>query len=424
MTSAPPSPRHSGIAHARTVIAWNASLSLLGVLLVAVTGEIYLRVKLPFAAVSKPRQFVKDVGYLFEPHAEVRATNLHEFWTISRANSIGFLDREPLSPQRAAESCHIAVIGDSYVEASETPIEAKLHVRLEHEARRKLPSLDVTTSAFGLSDSSPVDQLPFYDHYVRRLKPDLLVLALVFNDFKGSSPLLRYGYDPFGPKGLPRAHAVRSSTGEIQLKPPTPSLARFRSRSAVAEVLAKSFLGGILIRYLKETYRKTIDDLNDVVPGEGGEGARCMCCPKTASDESRKPHDFRAHFFKNDRYGPCKDAFDFLGFALDSFQSMAQQDGASLVVLATDTLWAYPPFRAPDQRYHILVPELTEARGIPVVDHYDYIVRQGGRIEDGTFALDRHWTAQGHQWAAEALLEYLERNPSICDTDSAVAGTS
>lgn len=281
MTNALPSPRHSGIARALPVIAWNALLSLLGVLLVAVTGEIYLRAKLPFAAVSKPRQFVKDVGYLFKPHAEVRVTNLHEFWTVSRANSIGFLDREPLSPQRAAESCHIAVIGDSYVEASEVPIEAKFHVRLEHEARRKLPGLDITTSAFGLSDSSPVDQLPFYDHYVRHLKPDLLVLALVFNDFKGSSPWLRYGSDPFGHNGLPRAHAVRSSTGEIQLKSPTPSLARFRSRSAVAEVLAKSFLGGILIRYLNETYRKTIDDLNDVVLSErGGGGVKMHLLPK------------------------------------------------------------------------------------------------------------------------------------------------
>ena len=290
MTNALPSPRHSGIARALPVIAWNALLSLLGVLLVAVTGEIYLRVKLPFAAVSKPRQFVEDVGYLFKPHAEVRATNLHEFWTISRANSIGFLDREPLSPQRAAESCHIAVIGDSYVEASEVPIEAKFHVRLEHEARRKLPSLDVTTSAFGLSDSSPVDQLPFYDHYVRHLKPDLLVLALVFNDFKGSSPWLRYGSDPFGHNGLPRAHAVRSSTGEIQLKSPTPSLARFRSRSAVAEVLAKSFLGGILIRYLKETYRKTIDDLNDVVLGErGGGGGDAFVAQKIQIMNPRNP---------------------------------------------------------------------------------------------------------------------------------------
>ena len=426
----PPPPRPSTFWSNRafTVIGWNALLSLTGLLLVAVTGEIYLRVKLPFAVVSKPRHFVKDVGYLYKPYAEVRATNLSEFWTTTRVNSLGFLDREPLSPQRAAESCHIAVIGDSFVLASEVPIEAKFHVRLEHEARRKLPNLDVTTSAFGVGASGPVNQLPLYERYVRPLKPNLLVLSMAFNDFKDSSSLLRYWDYQFRFDGLPMAHAVRSPTGEIQLKSPVPNLAVSGNRSAVLELFSKSFLGGILISNSEGIYRKTINGLKAVVLGEsaaeGEERTRCLCCPRTSSDEYRKPHDFRSHLFSDNLHGPCKDVLDFLGFALDSFQKMAQQDGASLVILATDTLWTYPKFRKePDQRYHILVRQLAEARGIPIVDHYDYIIRQGGRSEDGTFPLDRHWNAQGHQWAAEALLEYLERNQSICDTDSAVAGT-
>ena len=433
MTTDQRSPRPSIFWNRRafTVIAWNALLALTGILLVAVAGEIYLRVKLPFAAVSKPRHFVKDVGYLYEPNAEVRATNLSEFWTITRVNSLGFLDREPLSPQRAAESCHIAVIGDSFVLASEVPIEAKFHVRLEHEARRKLPNLDVTTSAFGVDASGPVNQLPLYEHYVRPLKPKLLVLSMAFNDFKDSSSLLRYWDYQFRFNGLPMAHAVRSAAGEIQLKSPVPNLAGSGNRSAVLEFFSKSFLGEILIRNSEGVYRKTINGLKAVVLGKSAvereERTRCLCCPRTSGDEyskPSKPHDFRAHLFSDNLYGPCKDIFDFLGFALDSFQTMAQQDGASLVILATDTLWTYPKFRkAPEQRYHILVRQLAEARGIPVVDHYDYIIRQGGRSEDGTLPLDRHWNAQGHQWAAEALLEYLERNQSICDTGSAVAGT-
>ena len=52
--------------------------------------------------------------------------------------------------ERAAASCHIAMIGDSYVEARQVPIADKFHVRLEELAARELRHLDITTSAFGI----------------------------------------------------------------------------------------------------------------------------------------------------------------------------------------------------------------------------------------------------------------------------------
>ena len=403
-------------------------------------------------AVSRPRHFVEDVGYLYRPHAEVRTTNLSEFWTISRANSLGFLDREPLSPQRTAESCHIAVIGDSFVAASQVPIEAKFHVRLEHQARRKLPNLDVTTSAFGRDATGPVNQLPFYEHYVQRLRPDLLVLVIVYNDFWNSSTLLSDELYPFRRSALTMTHAVRSTTGEIRLRPPqrrsvAGGFARAMAhavrsstgeiwlnplqRRSVAEfvepaepgiyswVLSKSFLGGVFHRHM-------IDRMTGIQSRDSrDESGKCICCSKTSSgNKFRKNHDFRMHFLKNDLHGPCKDAFEFLGFSLDKFQQMARRDDTNLVVLATDTLRVNPESEeTDDQGFHILTRKLTEARGIPFIDLYDYVARQGGRVEDGRFALDRHWNNQGHQWAAEALLEYLERNQAVCDTYSADAST-
>ena len=53
---------------------------------------------------------------------------------------------------------------------------------------------------------------------------------------------------------------------------------------------------------------------------------------------------------------------------------------------------------------------MLEARDIPVVDQYDYIVRRGGDVRDASWRQDRHWNPQGHQWAAEAMLEWLERS--------------
>ncbi len=70
------------------------------------------------------------------------------------------------------------------------------------------------------------------------------------------------------------------------------------------------------------------------------------------------------------------------------------------------------PARSPREP---LMNEMAAVRGIPVIDQFDYILGQGGRGEYAQFAHDSHWNAAGHQWAAEALLEYLKQNPEICD---------
>ena len=63
---------------------------------------------------------------------------------------------------------------------------------------------------------------------------------------------------------------------------------------------------------------------------------------------------------------------------------------------------------------------MADARGIPVIDLYDYLVGLGGRIEDRLSEMvlvhDRHWNETGHRRAAEAVLEYLKQNREICDT--------
>ena len=113
---------------------WNALLLMIGLALIGLAGEVWIRQTVPFATVREPRVFVPGVGLLWPPDTEVRWTNMLDFWTVQRTNRLGFLDREPPSPERAAESCHIAVIGDSFVEALSVSIAEKFHVRLEETA--------------------------------------------------------------------------------------------------------------------------------------------------------------------------------------------------------------------------------------------------------------------------------------------------
>ena len=127
-TQSAPSPR---IRSSLRLVGWNVLLLIVGLASIACVGEIWLRVTTPFMYSPIPEYFHPKVGLILKPNAEIRSTNGLDFWTISRTYSLGFLDREPPTPEPAAASCHITMIGDSFVEAREVPIADKFHVRLE-----------------------------------------------------------------------------------------------------------------------------------------------------------------------------------------------------------------------------------------------------------------------------------------------------
>ena len=109
-----------------------------------------------------------------------------------------------------------------------------------------------------------------------------------------------------------------------------------------------------------------------------------------------------------------QDALDFTAFALDEFIRRTERDDAELVILASHTMG-----HSGDPLFERLA-DMAGERGIPVINQSDYIMRQGGKVEDARFAHDKHWSAQGHQWAAEALFEWLRENPQVCDDADAV----
>ena len=200
-------------------------LLLIAVLaLVAVAGEIWLRLTKPFMTAHYPALvFTPGVGQLLAPHEVYRFTNQLDFWTLQRTNRFGFLDREPPSLEDIAQSCHIAIVGDSFVAANQVPIAAKLHIRLEELAADRLPSLNVTTSAFGRDATGQIGQLPLYDAFARPLAPKLVILVFVLNDYMNNSSILTAvskGWDPDHPASY--ATVRRDANGILQLVPPNP----------------------------------------------------------------------------------------------------------------------------------------------------------------------------------------------------------
>ena len=388
-----------------------------------------MRLIWPFAHSERPTAFVPGVGPLVRPGAEVRWTYLREFWTVQRANSLGFLDREPIASRRAAESCHIAMIGDSFVEALEVPIADKFHVRLEELAARTLPSLDVTTQAWGIRATGTINQLPFYGAYARRMKPKILVLVVYGNDFYDNTPLhwaYRKGHDP---DRHPFLTAVQAENGAMTLRPPSADGAEKTQRLAKrfpkppdpwsTRVVRRASPNSFLAAYAQSRYALPRARL----PADHWSRQRelwiealrqrpdyAWILPPRGSAEEKEWRSFDrfpnlpTHLPRVRKY-----LFDFTAFGIDRFKERALSDGAALVILSVPSMRT----NSPDWAVEAL-EAMARERSIPLVDLHGYIARQGGDVRESRFTRDFHWNAAGHLWAAEALLEWLARNRDAC----------
>ena len=385
----------------------------------------------PFIASSFPTRFVDEVGFIREPNAEVRFADWEsDNFVVSRANSLGFLDREPVSAERAAAGCHIAFIGDSFVEAREVPIADKFHVRLEYMAARELPHLDVTTQAYGIGNTGQINQLPFYDEYARRLNPTLLVLVFYQNDFINNSVALQsldYGTDP---DRMPYMTAQMDARGDIALRPPNPEFSRFlmprppipwHQRIWVWNRLVGVSYFAKWLDMRKGWAVKIVDAVRDRISAPGGNESQVVaawaamiaerpCCTSLLEGWQPARWQTESQFTKEHPPPVFEEALEYTAFGIDEFKRRADRDGARLIILS-----ATKDVGTRGDPLFDRLSAIAEARGIPIISDYDYVVSRGYVDQDGLWSFDRHWNAVGHQWVAEAVLEWLKANQDVCE---------
>ena len=414
------------LRRALRLAGWNVLLLIAVLALIGLAGEAWRRATVPFGSSHRPLVFVPGVGEMLPPDTEIRWTNQLDFWTVSRTNRLGFLDREPPSPERAAGSCHVTVIGDSFVEAVQVPIADKFHVRLEEMAARALPALDVTTSAFGRASTGQVNQLAFYDAYVRPLRPKLVVLVFHPSDYRNNFPLsmaLRKGPDP---EHLPYVSAARAGDGGFRLRPPDPDWRRFvlhppttpqlqwkeLERRALRASWFLSWLHTSRFYHKRESRALAASRARRMeLLGRRPTYAPLLVAPVSRGDKQEQGRgipNLSALFAQGSDAPFFTEALAFTAFALDEFKKRTERDGAALVILATH------PMSDSGGSMLARLNETAAERGIPVIDQGDWIRRQGAVLHDASWTHDSHWNPTGHRWAAEALLEYLKQNQDVC----------
>ena len=396
-------------------MVWNLLLALVALLLIGIVGEVYFRLSGQFAYPpyegSTYWRFVPGVGPLRPPHVDLHFYNVVDFSSIQRANSLGFFDREPIDPERAAASCHIAIIGDSFVEAREVNISEKFQVRLEEIAARESPHLEVTTSAFGTQVAGQVNQLSFYDRYAHLMSPDLVVLTFTDNDLWDNAPELSwllYGHDPDHP---PRTAALIADDGAIHLRLPDPHFAKYaltyanRRHSWIARAAELLTDVSHFARWLEiktsalrpNPYRDPLFRTRAKQLSEREEYSYLFDGLNTFEYS-----DFVDTMFNDMGSGAFRAAWGFTSLGLEQFKHRADHDGVALVIMteySTGGRWD-PLFER--------LSDLAESLDIPIISQRDYILSQDGNIEDAYWKNDGHWTPSGHQWAAEAVWEYIQ----------------
>jgi lysophospholipase L1-like esterase len=163
-----------------------------GIVLALILIEIGLRI-VPEAIwkglISKnPTRFIlyktdKDIGWVHVPNARTTWQGTGEYNVFVQINSLGLRDREH-TYEKPPGTFRILVLGDSFTEGIEVPLEQVFPVRLEEcldeRVSREIEVINAGTSGYGLGD-----ELLFFVHEGVKYRPDLVLVAVyAHNDVK------------------------------------------------------------------------------------------------------------------------------------------------------------------------------------------------------------------------------------------------
>jgi hypothetical protein len=345
-------------------------------LLAAGIAEIYFRAKgeFPRNQIRAPIAFVPDVGFLYQPDSQIRWTNGMDFWTEQGTNSLGFADREPTIPKPPG-TFRILLVGDSFVEALQVPLEQKLQTQLVASLSRRLIDRRFDAVAMGFMGTGQANQLAYMEKFGDRIKPDLVILLVVDNDFANNSVILesvRRGWNPDYP---PLLFFRNDSDGECRRIPISPQY-QLHELSAGTAAERMMLLETISPEYADELRGWDPDTMDFIF-----------------FSSAKLPRVF-------------EEAVGLTRCAFAAWKQHAVADHFRLIVIATDNVTdgaGVPQMGQIDR-----LKAVTLGLDLPMLDLYPLFTARGGTAA-AHWKHDGHWNATGHQWAAEAIADFLER---------------
>jgi hypothetical protein len=105
-----------------------------------------------------------------------------EFRVEVTTNAFGFRDRE-WSIAKPIGTIRIAILGDSFIEALQVPLELTATRQLATRLSTSVPERRIETLNFGVSNYGVGQYLMMYEQYVRQFRPDYVVVVASYLNF-------------------------------------------------------------------------------------------------------------------------------------------------------------------------------------------------------------------------------------------------
>jgi hypothetical protein len=166
-----------------------------------------------------------------------------DYGVLVETNALGMRDR-PHAVEKAPGTFRIVVLGDSYMEAYQVPLEASLPYMLQERlAARRVEVLNLGVGGYGTAQ-----QLLTLRDEGLRFRPDLVVLAFYLgNDLQNNSYAIEAGLQgPEAQTTFSRPYARAASLGaELEWTPPdaarmAPYVERWNRRNSATEKLRRA----------------------------------------------------------------------------------------------------------------------------------------------------------------------------------------
>ena len=326
----------------------------------------------------------------------------HEFAVSIRINSQRRRDVER-DAAKPAGVFRILVLGDSFIEALQVPLEETFSRRLEADLEAVMGKGAVQVSSMGVSGYGTPSQTLYYEQAGRELDPDLVLLAFYpGNDVRNSSPTLE-----------PLLRPVYGDDGALE------RVVTLGRDNATAEANR-----GILWNLQAYQYARKI--LLTKQPRLAGlladVGLLKQEAVREAATDGGVPVDYGV--YDANLSAEWEDAWRHTTRLLARLELDVESDGARLAVMIVTArdhicpkawarvLEANPAMR--EREWDLEAPELRVVRwckehAIPCIRLSPVFAEQAEQGESLHFMYDGHWNPKGHALAARTVAASLEQ---------------
>ncbi|MEM1578027.1 MAG: SGNH/GDSL hydrolase family protein [Candidatus Pacearchaeota archaeon] len=320
------------------------------------------------------------------------------FKNVIKTNSWGFHTSE-FNLEKESNEYRILVVGDSYAEAAQVPLEKSFHKLLEKALNEKNTSKKkVVVYSIGISGNGTYLNYLYFLNYGKLLKPDLVILLFCSNDPRDDSLELGkiYAKQTGDFMVLKRKYPNFDEKGNLILKE------NAESKFFFLKEFFKNF------RSLVFLYRKYTELKNH------------LFMEKSISKNEILVDNY---IFLKEWPKEINKAWEDEKKILKEFKLSIESIGAKFLIVSVTDHWrvdeeiakSYPWFEKIDlKKMEKTLENITSELGINYLSLIEqFQERFKTTREKEVFDCDGHWNEIGHKWASEIISDYLLFNQNL-----------